>query len=490
QYQANMAQYFLLVNQPDSALFYANELAQTKTRLDGITNYDFVEATLKGYAYAQLNNPKKSDENFKKALLLSNSVESSSTSLLFYNSYIPFLFDNDRIEEARFLAKNLFKLGIKNKNNNIKLVAAGFLRQVFDAMHQIDSAYYYSQQEAVINAEIFSQNNVNRIQALAFNDQLRKIEEKSKEDSYQNRLRINAFLGSTFTLIVIAFFLFRNNRHKSKSKLKIEKAYDQLKSTQAQLIHSEKLASLGELTAGIAHEIQNPLNFVNNFSDLNKELLDELKDAVAKNDQEEVDALIKDLGDNESKINRHGRRAEAIVKSMLQHSRTGSGEKELTDINLLADEYLRLSYHGLRAKIAGFNADFKTDLDPDLPKINVVPQDIGRVLLNLINNAFQAVHEKSMKAESRYKPTVTLTTELTANGQLQIAIIDNGPGIPDSIKDKIFQPFFTTKPTGEGTGLGLSMSYDIVTKGHGGDLKVNTLKEEGSEFIIYLPTNK
>ncbi|MFT6136065.1 MAG: signal transduction histidine kinase [Cyclobacteriaceae bacterium] len=270
----------------------------------------------------------------------------------------------------------------------------------------------------------------------------------------------------------------------------LNRSLEDLKSTQSQLIHSEKLASLGELTAGIAHEIQNPLNFVNNFSDLNKELLDELKDAVAKNDQEEVDALIKDLGDNESKINRHGRRAEAIVKSMLQHSRTGSGEKELTDINLLADEYLRLSYHGLRAKIAGFNADFKTDLDPDLPKINVVPQDIGRVLLNLINNAFQAVHEKSMKAESRYKPTVTLTTELTANGQLQIAIIDNGPGIPDSIKDKIFQPFFTTKPTGEGTGLGLSMSYDIVTKGHGGDLKVNTLKEEGSEFIIYLPTNK
>lgn len=286
---------------------------------------------------------------------------------------------------------------------------------------------------------------------------------------------------------------------------------ENLKSTQTQLIHSEKMASLGELTAGIAHEIQNPLNFVNNFSDLNKELLDELKDAVAKNDQEEVADLLKDLSENETKINHHGKRAEEIVKSMLQHSRAGSGEKELTDINLLADEYLRLAYHGLRAKDKSFNANFKADLDPSLPKINVVPQDIGRVLLNLINNAFQAVSQKSAKghpevlegpkadddasfeglrmtsSNSIYKPTVTLTTELTANGQLQIAIRDNGPGIPDDIKDKIFQPFFTTKAAGEGTGLGLSMSYDIITKGHGGQLITKSNKEEGTQFIIQLP---
>jgi signal transduction histidine kinase len=272
-----------------------------------------------------------------------------------------------------------------------------------------------------------------------------------------------------------------------KRTIELNRSLEDLKSTQTQLVHSEKMASLGELTAGIAHEIQNPLNFVNNFSDLNKELIDEQLEELVKGDIEEAKDIAATIRDNESKINHHGRRAEEIVKSMLQHSRTGSGEKELTDINLLADEYLRLSYHGLRAKIAGFNADFKIDLDPVLPKINVVPQDIGRVLLNLINNAFQAVQEKSRKAESRYKPTVTLTTELTVNGQLQIAIIDNGPGIPDSIKDKIFQPFFTTKAAGEGTGLGLSMSYDIVTKGHGGELKVDSKVGEGSEFMILIP---
>ncbi len=259
----------------------------------------------------------------------------------------------------------------------------------------------------------------------------------------------------------------------------IEKAYNQLKETQSQLIHSEKMASLGELTAGIAHEIQNPLNFVNNFSEINKEMLAELRDAVASNDQEEVEAILKDLEDNEDKVTHHGKRAEQIVKSMLQHSRTGSGEKELTDINALCDEYLRLSYHGYRAKDKSFQSDFKLELDPALPKVSVVPQDIGRVLLNLINNAFQAVQDVE-------KPVVTVITKLD-NHQIIISVKDNGPGIPDDIKDKIFQPFFTTKPTGEGTGLGLSMSYDIVTKGHGGQMKVETELGKGSKFIIMLP---
>ncbi|MEQ8239020.1 MAG: ATP-binding protein [Cyclobacteriaceae bacterium] len=282
----------------------------------------------------------------------------------------------------------------------------------------------------------------------------------------------------------------------------IKKAYSELQQTQTQLIHSEKMASLGELTAGIAHEIQNPLNFVNNFSDLNRELLDELKEAVAQNDQEEVADLIKDLSANEIKINHHGKRAEEIVKSMLMHSRTGSGEKELTDINALADEYLRLSYHGLRAKDKSFNADFKAELDPELPKINVIPQDIGRVILNLINNSFQAVRGVE-------KPEVIVSTKRiplapfgkgdadkssleggrpdVSGNDILITISDNGSGIPESIKDKIFQPFFTTKAAGEGTGLGLSMSYDIVTKGHGGTIEVQSEEGQGTKFIIALP---
>lgn len=262
----------------------------------------------------------------------------------------------------------------------------------------------------------------------------------------------------------------------------LNQSIEDLKATQNQLIHSEKMASLGELTAGIAHEIQNPLNFVNNFSDLNKELIDELKEAVAQNDQEEVQSILKDLLDNEDKIAHHGKRAEEIVKSMLQHSRIGSGEKELTDINTLADEYLRLAYHGLRAKDKSFNADFKANLDPTLPKIHVVPQDIGRVLLNLINNAFQAVNDVE-------KPTVTVKTKKLEKA-VEMSVTDNGVGIPETVQDKIFQPFFTTKPAGYGTGLGLSMSYDIITKGHGGSIKFQSENGKGTTFIIALPITK
>ncbi|MEQ9423546.1 MAG: ATP-binding protein [Cyclobacteriaceae bacterium] len=272
----------------------------------------------------------------------------------------------------------------------------------------------------------------------------------------------------------------------TQQKEALEHALNELKETQAHLIHSEKMASLGELTAGIAHEIQNPLNFVNNFSEINKELIDELKEAVAKNDQEEVKAIFDDLTDNEEKVSHHGKRAEGIVKSMLQHSRIGSGQKELTDINALCDEYLRLAYHGFRAKDKSFNADYKAELDPDLPKIKVVPQDIGRVLLNLINNAFQAVSSPRHSERSEESPKVIVATKKSKEG-IRITVTDNGSGIPEDIKDKIFQPFFTTKPTGEGTGLGLSMSYDIVTKGHGGELKVESAQSEGTRFIVELP---
>jgi len=270
----------------------------------------------------------------------------------------------------------------------------------------------------------------------------------------------------------------------------IEKAYTELKATQKQLIHSEKMASLGELTAGIAHEIQNPLNFVNNFSEINIELATELREEIKKGDLEEADDLAKDIIQNEEKINQHGKRADAIVKSMLQHSRTSTGIKEPTDINALADEYLRLAFHGLRAKDKSFNADFKLETDPNLPEINVVAQDIGRVLLNLINNAFFAVSEKAKKNPENYKPQVIVKTELSPSADggrgVTIRVKDNGSGIPDDVRDKIFQPFFTTKPTGQGTGLGLSLSFDII-KAHGGDLRVESHHGEGSTFIFVLP---
>jgi two-component system, NtrC family, sensor kinase len=264
----------------------------------------------------------------------------------------------------------------------------------------------------------------------------------------------------------------------------LNKAITKLKSTQSQLIHSEKMASLGELTAGIAHEIQNPLNFVNNFSEVSKELIVEMNEDLAIGNIQLAKEIAGDIEQNLEKINHHGKRAADIVKGMLQHSRTSSGQKEPTDINALCDEYLRLAYHGLKAKDKSFNADFKSKFDPNLPKINIIPQDIGRVLLNLINNAFYAVSERSKKGEEAYKPTVLVSTAKVGD-KLEIKVADNGNGIPENIKGKIFQPFFTTKPTGSGTGLGLSLSYDIV-KAHGGELKVDSEEGVGTVFNIVL----
>ncbi|HEY6976761.1 MAG TPA: ATP-binding protein, partial [Chitinophagaceae bacterium] len=285
----------------------------------------------------------------------------------------------------------------------------------------------------------------------------------------------------------------------SKKNKEVENALNQLKSTQAQLIQQEKMASLGELTAGIAHEIQNPLNFVNNFSEVNSELIDELKTELATGNREQATEIADDIKDNEQKILHHGKRADAIVKGMLQHSRASTGKKEPTDINALADEYLRLSYHGMRAKDKNFNADIKTDFDNTIGKINLVPQDMGRVLLNLFNNAFYACAERSRSAvtqnaspgsaEQQYKPTVSVCTKRinspSGDGGIEIRVADNGIGIPQKVIDKIFQPFFTTKPTGQGTGLGLSLSYDII-KAHGGEIKVETKEGEGTAFVILL----
>ena len=260
----------------------------------------------------------------------------------------------------------------------------------------------------------------------------------------------------------------------------------ELKKTQSQLIQSEKMASLGQLAAGIAHEIQNPLNFVNNFSEVNNELIEEIKSQKSKLNDEALDGLLDDIFRNNEKINLHGKRADSIVKSMLQHSRGSSGKKELTNINALCDEYLRLAYHGMRAKDKSFNVKLNTNFDSGIEKINLMPQEIGRVILNLVNNAFYAVAEKKKNYSNGYEPMVTVSTKRVEN-KVEIRVKDNGMGIPQNLVDKIFQPFFTTKGPGQGTGLGLSLAYDIITNGHGGELKLETKEGEGSEFIIRLP---
>jgi C4-dicarboxylate-specific signal transduction histidine kinase len=270
------------------------------------------------------------------------------------------------------------------------------------------------------------------------------------------------------------------------AKEQAESALKELKTTQAQLIQSEKMASLGELTAGIAHEIQNPLNFVNNFSEVNAELAAEIKYELASGNTEQAIALVNAVLENEQKIAHHGKRAEAIVKSMLQHSRNTSGKKETKDINQLVDEYLRLSYHGFRAKEKEFSVIMETHFDKTAGEVNIIPEDIGRVLLNLFNNAFYSLFKKKQQTGGSFEPLLQVTT-VKMNGTLNITVRDNGTGIPEAVLDKIFQPFFTTKPTGEGTGLGLSLSYDIVTKGHGGSIKADTREGVFTEFTISLP---
>ncbi|MEO6221496.1 MAG: tetratricopeptide repeat protein [Ginsengibacter sp.] len=342
------------------------------------------------------------------------------------------------------------------------------------------------------------QKKEGEITLLKKDNNLRELEVK------RQRFTKNAIFIALIVLFIFALIIYRYYRIKAKTNHILDKqnheineSYKELKSTQAQLIQSEKMASLGELTAGIAHEIQNPLNFVNNFSELNKELLLEMKDEIDKGNINEIKSIANDLIDNQEKINYHGKRADAIVKGMMQHSRANAGQKEPTDINALADEYFRLSYHGLRAKDKSFNAILQTDFDRDLSsaggKINVVPQDIGRVLLNLYNNAFYAVNEKKktpypLKGTEEYEPTVSVSTKKIGD-KVEIKVADNGNGIPQKVLDKIYQPFFTTKPAGQGTGLGLSLTYDVI-KAHGGKIRVETKEGEGAEFIIELVNNE
>lgn len=349
-----------------------------------------------------------------------------------------------------------------------------------------------------------SRENVRKATELTMNyeyekrQEAQRIEQKQKDArSKERQIALMIGLGLTLILTIVAFTAYRNKQKANNvlrlQKLEIERTLNRLEATQKQLIQSEKMASLGELTAGIAHEIQNPLNFVNNFSEVSTELLDEMKQVIGKGDIEEIKSIADDVKQNLEKILHHGKRADGIVKGMLQHSRVSSGQKEPTDINALADEYLRLAYHGLRAKDKSFNATMKTDFDTNTGLVKIAPQDIGRVILNLLTNAFYAVNEKKKstfteRQEINYEPTVFVGTKKEKD-MVEITIRDNGNGIPEKIRDKIFQPFFTTKPTGQGTGLGLSLSYDIVTNGHGGELKMDTKQGVGTTFTISIPAN-
>ena len=485
----NLGQVYLNEGKLDSSIYYSNRALEILHLINENQNI-FIPTMLGnlGGAYSRMNKKKEAEKYFQRALYIITKPDYSNTRIkqgVFFTIADHFR-RNQQLDSCLYYSK----LAITTVENTVfsYLMAkpAKMLSEIYDGKNA-DSTVKYLKIYLKTNEVINSTRVTQQLQVMAFEEEQRKMELEQTRKEAQARLKIYFLIAGLLLVSVFGLLMLRNNKQKQKINAKLENTLANLQATQKQLVQSEKMASLGELTAGIAHEIQNPLNFVNNFAEVNVELIDELETEANKGNLEEVKLLAKDIKENETKINHHGKRADAIVKSMLQHSSKSSGQKELTDINALCDEYLRLSYHGLRAKDKSFNAEFDTQFDTTLAPINVVPQDIGRVILNLINNAFYAVNERQKKhKDSGYKPRVTLTTRQEGN-QVVIEVADNGTGMPDQVKEKIFQPFFTTKPTGEGTGLGLSLSYDIVTKGHGGELRVETKEGIGSEFIIQFP---
>ncbi len=472
----------------DSALYYQQLALEKSVRLNDL-NYRGPILTSLGDVYRKMGNASDAQAYYRKGLSFAIAAKDLQNLSKTYLGLASVFRIKKSTDSSIYYAKKSIAVAHTNYPAGV-LQASNLLADVYQSTGQNDSAIKYLRLAYLTNDTLFNQQKVRQIQSLAMNEQLRQQEIVTERIKFHNKIRTYFLIAALFVFGLIAFILYRNNRQKQKTNTLLKNTLTDLKATQAHLIQSEKMASLGTLTAGIAHEIQNPLNFVNNFSEINQEMIDEAAGEMGNGNYTEVVNLLNDIKDNSEKIIHHGKRADAIVKGMLQHSRTSSGKKEPIDINALCDEYLRLSYHGLRAKDKKFNADFKTNFDETLSKINVVPQEFGRVLLNLINNAFYAVNERKNTAGNEYLPTVTITTSAIKppSGDLgvKISIKDNGNGIPDSIKDKIFQPFFTTKPTGSGTGLGLSLSYDIV-KAHGGEIRAESKVGEGSEFVIQLP---
>ena len=512
----NLGRSYLSINKPDSALIFEKE-AEELALQSGFKKYLGQVYQITAEIFLKKGNRELARQYYYKALETSgqqlnrNSVSGNVFSLVQF-----YLAEGQKDSALKYAMMNLQiiqSLGtVAGRVVNLGSVYQNIYLS-YKLTNQYDSIFKYQELTLVTKDSLYKLRikNLTDFQNVSFQEQMRLQQLEKEKELYQSRIRTYALFGGLAIFLLVAIILYRNNRQKQKANKVLETTLSNLKSTQSQLIQSEKMASLGELTAGIAHEIQNPLNFVNNFSEVSTELVDEMNEEIANGNKQlaignleqgnihlqNAVEIANDLKQNLEKINHHGKRAGDIVKGMLQHSRTSSGTKEPTDINALADEYLRLAYHGLRAKDKSFNATMKTDFDETIGNINIIPQDIGRVILNLITNAFYAAPlppEGGVKDPAyKHEPTVWIKTSKNPpsggrGAEVFISVRDNGNGIPQKILDKIFQPFFTTKPTGQGTGLGLSLSYDIV-KAHGGELKVETKEGKGSEFIIQLPIN-
>ena len=504
----NFCESFLGLGNSDSALKYIQladaELQKVKNEQAYVNAlFDF------GQVYDQLGELRLAESYFKRSIALADSMQDLYNFTEATRYYSLFLKKHKRYADVRRYALQSM-VAAQNSGNNLGIInAATILYDTYAQLNRTDSAFHYLALKDRYRDTVFNEEQLSRVQQITFNEQIRAQEAEAEKVRFQNKIRFYSLLTAILVLLVVGLLLWRNIRYKQKAfrllelqkektdfqKARVEKAYAELKSAQAQLIQREKMASLGELTAGIAHEIQNPLNFINNFSDVSCELAEEAEHEIERSETAKAVTTLKDLRQNLQKIHQHGKRADTIIKNMLQHSRTMRAELEPVDINALIEEYLRLSFHGMRAKDKTFHAVLETHFDSTVGSIMANPQDLGRVLLNLFTNAFHSVHEKKKNVDGDYQPTVTVCTKYIVpahpaeeKGLLEIHVRDNGTGIPRTILDKIYQPFFTTKSPGQGTGLGLSLSYDIITKGHKGELKVETKEGEYAEFIIQLPS--
>ncbi len=498
---SNIGSEYAILNRLDSALTYT----QTAYRYAlGLKAQDIqIELMILANIYKRMNQNDLALRYYRKSVPTSIAVKNDRTLSQTYLEMAEVFQVTHQPDSAVTYAREALQLARSSDMLTTVQKASVLLSELYEVAEPRRSLTYLKL-ASVARDSLLSEVKIKNFQNIEFNERMRLEDAQRLIEAYRTRITLYLLAGGLGACFMIALILFRNNRQKQRANVllqkqrdqigterhKVEQALTELKATQAQLIQKEKLASMGELTAGIAHEIQNPLNFVKNFSEVSTELVEELQESLLQDlpdtKKEYAQELVGDLRQNLAKITHHGSRASAIVRGMLEHSRASPGEKEPTDLNALTDEYLRLAYHGLRVKDKTFNVTLHTDFGTNLPKTNVVAQDMGRVLLNLYNNAFYAVQQRSRQTEEIFSPTVWVSTCERA-GQVQVRVQDNGLGIPEAIRDKIFQPFFTTKPTGEGTGLGLSLSYDIVTKGHGGTLEVQAEPDQYTEFIITLP---
>ncbi len=488
---ANIGDIYDSLHMPDSALYYQKQAYRQMPLIERPHLRSFILRHT-GNIYAEFGQ-NDSAIKYYRATIFNATEYNDNVNLSMAQKKMSDVYSALRqYDSSLYYAQAAFS-SAKKGNGTVQLYDASILLAgIYRNAHHFDSAFLYSDIALASRDSLYGPEKFRQLQALVLRQQQNEQSILQQAEQFRNRIKYTFLFIALGVFGLLATILIRNNQQKQKAndllkeqKIKVEESLTELKSTQAQLVQREKMASLGEVTAGIAHEIQNPLNFINNFSEINKELIEEISEATKSEDPKELNELLAMLKDNQEKINQHGRRADLIVKGMLQHVRSRSGSPEPTDINSLVDEYLKLSYHGFCSNEKTFHASLQKNFDPGIGKIDLVSQDIGRVLLNLFNNAFYYMNEKKKQLNNEFEPVLQVTTYKKRN-EVLVSVKDNGTGIPQKVMDKIFQPFFTTKPTGQGTGLGLSLSYDIV-KAHGGEISVETKENEGSEFVVVIP---